>query len=239
LRRFAFLWDARRRLSRDSKRADNGEQELSPGKLGQSYVYLSTRGRVTSKTLDSQMATERLCEPSVKPAPMAQLDIPYATDLGLTYLAMSHDAGFSHGLSGAQPYFDIIRRAIIHRMTVLYALPSSAGRLFEDTLVPARTRRVVEHIDANLSRDLRLAELSEIAGSSRAHFARAFRNVTGVSAHAFVLQRRLAEALRLVRQRRMPVKEIAAQCGFADRTHLSRAFKTYFGASPSTIFHDP
>jgi AraC family transcriptional regulator len=84
-----------------------------------------------------------------------------------------------------------------------------------------------------LACDLRLVELSSVAGISRSHFARAFRNSAGMAPHAFVLQRRLARAVEWLTPRTLSMREVAARCGFADQAHLTRAFKSQFGYAPS------
>ena len=102
-----------------------------------------------------------------------------------------------------------------------------------EILVPARARRVIDYIESNLASDLRLIELSAVAGISRSHFARAFRNTVGMAPHSFVLQRRLARAVELLTQRKLSMREVAERCGFADQAHLTRSFKSKFGRPPS------
>jgi AraC family transcriptional regulator len=109
--------------------------------------------------------------------------------------------------------------------------PVKAG--LQEVLAPARARRVVDYIDANFACDLRLVELSSVAGVSRAHFARAFRNTVGMAPHTFVLQRRFARAVECLAPRTLSMREVAARCGFADQAHLTRAFKSPFGHPPS------
>jgi AraC family transcriptional regulator len=99
--------------------------------------------------------------------------------------------------------------------------------------VPAKARRVIDYIEANMESDLRLAELGAVAEISRAHFARAFRNTVGMTPHAFVLQRRVARALELLTSRSLSINEVAVRCGFADQAHLTRVFKSRFGYPPS------
>jgi AraC family transcriptional regulator len=94
---------------------------------------------------------------------------------------------------------------------------------------------VIDYIEANLACDLRLVELSAVAGVSRSHFARAFRNAVGMAPHAFVLQQRLARAIEWLTPRTLSMSEVAARCGFADQAHLTRAFKSKFGRPPSLL----
>jgi AraC family transcriptional regulator len=153
-------------------------------------------------------------------------------DVGLAHLAEAYEVVLSRGMPVTQLYFDIIRQAIVYRIVLRHATRPITGSVPE-ILVPAKARRVIDYVEANLTRDLRLVDLCAVAGVSRAHFARAFRNTIGMAPHAFVLQRRLAQAVELLALRVLPVGEVAQRCGFADPAHLARAFKSRFGYAPS------
>jgi AraC family transcriptional regulator len=176
-----------------------------------------------------------LSELSINPSGMELREIPFSTDVGLARLVRAHQDGLARGLCGSELYFDIIRQAILNRIVVRHATRSISKEAFSEMLSSTKIRRIADYVDANLSGELRLLELATVAGFSRAHFARAFKNMMGMSPHAYVTQRRLARALDLVRKRDMSIAEIAQDCGFADQAHLSRSFKTYYGMSPSLI----
>ena len=53
------------------------------------------------------------------------------------------------------------------------------------------------------------------------------------SPQTFIRTLRLKHAGQLLRESTDPVSEIAAQVGFLEPTHFSRAFKQQFGVSPS------
>jgi AraC-like DNA-binding protein len=178
---------------------------------------------------------EQLSELSINPSETELREIPFSTDAGLESLVTAHQEGLAEGLRGNELYFDTIRQAILNRIVVRHATRQISMKAFSETLSPAKTNQVLDYINANLSRELRLLELATVAGFSRAHFARAFRNMTGMSPHTYITERRLARALCLVRKGRMTIAEIALDCGFADQSHLSRSFKTYYGVSPSRV----
>jgi AraC family transcriptional regulator len=159
-------------------------------------------------------------------------DIRSTADVGLAHFAEVYDAISSCGIPVTQLYFDIIRQAMVDRIIRRHATRPIHGG-FCEFLVPARARRVMEYVETNLANDLRLVELSAVAGSSRSHFARAFRNTVGMAPHAFVLQRRLARAVDLLARRKLSMQEVADRCGFSDQAHLTRCFKSKFGHPPS------
>jgi AraC family transcriptional regulator len=95
-------------------------------------------------------------------------------------------------------------------------------------------RRVLERMQADLSANLNLATLAAESGYSRAHFLRTFRAATGQTPHHYLMELRLAKAQALISNRSRPLIDIAAACGFSSHAHLTTAFRSRFGSSPST-----
>jgi AraC-like DNA-binding protein len=170
---------------------------------------------------------------SVNSAAVELCDVRSTVDVGLAQLAQAYEAISLRGVPVTQLYFDTIREAMFDRIVLRHASrPIRRGP--SEILVQAKARRVIDYIEANLASNLQLVELSTVAGISRSHFARAFRNTIGMAPHTFVLQRRLARAVELlIAPPALSVKEVAARCGFADQAHLTRAFKAKFGHPPS------
>lgn len=94
-------------------------------------------------------------------------------------------------------------------------------------------RRVTEHIEANLPEPIPLTRLAQIAGLSPWHFARVFKEATGVTPHTYVIRARLQRAQERLREGEASLAEIATQTGFCDQSHLARHFRRVFGLSPS------
>jgi AraC family transcriptional regulator len=93
-------------------------------------------------------------------------------------------------------------------------------------------KRAKDLIEASLDGDISVETLAEECGLSRAHFSRCFRVSTGVPPHRWLLNRRVARAKGLLVDWSLPISEIAARCGFADQSHLSRVFKKLEGETP-------
>ena len=95
-------------------------------------------------------------------------------------------------------------------------------------------RRVVEHVQTNLDKELDVPQLAEIAGFSRAHFSRMFAASEGLPPAAFVLQERMRRAARLLTSHSLlPIKEIANLCGFDEPNYFAKVFRRFFGTSPT------
>ena len=78
-----------------------------------------------------------------------------------------------------------------------------------------------------------VAALAERAGLSPRHFARIFRQQTGMTPADFVEVARVEAARRLLEQGNDAPKRIAARCGYADMNGLRRAFVRRLGMTPA------
>ncbi len=92
--------------------------------------------------------------------------------------------------------------------------------------------RARQFLDAERTRVVRSAELEAITGLTRYDLCRQFRIALGTSPHRYLLMRRLDLARERIHQRR-PLAEVAADTGFADQAHLTRAFRAAFGLTPA------
>lgn len=95
-----------------------------------------------------------------------------------------------------------------------------------------------ERMDDDPAAELTLGALAASAGLSRYQFLRAFTRLTGLPPHAYLLQRRVQHARRLVRAG-MPLADAAAAGGFADQSHMTRCFVRSFGLTPGALAPSP
>ncbi|WP_458097179.1 helix-turn-helix domain-containing protein [Roseomonas sp. WA12] len=100
-------------------------------------------------------------------------------------------------------------------------------------LSPWQLRKVLGHIDGRLADDITVAELAGLLGLSGGYFSRAFRASLGMPPHAFILHRRLARAMAMMRASSRGLSAIAQDCGFCDQPHLTKCFRRAIGTSPA------
>lgn len=122
--------------------------------------------------------------------------------------------------------------AMVQAMAVLITRHADAPHRAVSADLPARRLRgVLEMIEAHLDQPLDLACLAQQAGLGRFQLIRAFRQALGLTPAAYVTDRRVIRARRLLGQGLPPV-EVAALVGLCDQSHLNRAFKARVGVTP-------
>lgn len=96
---------------------------------------------------------------------------------------------------------------------------------------PAAVRRALALMDDDPAAPQSLADLAAVSGLSRFQILRAVARATGLTPHAYLMQRRVQRARRLI-DGGMALAEAAAASGFADQSHMTRVFTRVFGLPP-------
>jgi len=93
-------------------------------------------------------------------------------------------------------------------------------------------RKVLEFIHTNLSDDLSLSKLSEVAHYSPYHFHRIFTEFVGETPRQYIIRLRLERITHYLNVfPALSLTELADNSGFSSLSTFSRAFKNYFGMS--------
>ena len=95
----------------------------------------------------------------------------------------------------------------------------------------APVRRILERLHDAADEPASLAELAALAGMSRTGALRRFRREVGATPGVYALQLRVRRARALL-ARGASLADAAAGAGFADQSHLTRAFGRQFGLPP-------
>ena len=97
-----------------------------------------------------------------------------------------------------------------------------------------RIHRVFDHIDTHLGDPLDLDALAGVANFSRWHFHRLFHALTGETVADRVRRRRLEVAAgRLLASPEAAAFDVALDVGFTSAAVFTRAFRAYFGVTPT------
>lgn len=162
-----------------------------------------------------------------KGAPPPLFPSPVVRDAALTRLARAaHGAVFS----GEDPLRadDLVAR-LIGELVRRHAAPRPGTPLPPPPR--AAVRRAIEFVESSFTEPITLSDIARAAGASPFHLVRAFRADTGLTPHAYVLDRRVRLARSLLRDG-MPIAGAAIRAGFCDQSHLNRRFKSLTGVTP-------
>lgn len=100
-----------------------------------------------------------------------------------------------------------------------------------DAQLAAAVRFIREHACGGIG----VGDVLRAVPMSRTAFERKFRHHFGHAPYAAIQQARLARARLLLSTTRLPVTEVAAQCGFSSGEQLAVAFKKHSWPSPRTF----
>jgi len=91
--------------------------------------------------------------------------------------------------------------------------------------------KAIRRLNAEPEAATSLAELAALSGVSRFQLLRGFFREVGTTPHAYLVQRRVRLVRRLLASGRSPA-DAALLAGFADQSHMTRAFVRQFGITP-------
>jgi AraC-like DNA-binding protein len=92
--------------------------------------------------------------------------------------------------------------------------------------------RAIQAMHARPESDWRLESLAEVAGLSRAAFARRFKRIAGDTPAHYLARVRVQRAMDMIRSTEDSLENIAERVGYRDPFVFSKAFKRLQGASP-------
>jgi len=92
--------------------------------------------------------------------------------------------------------------------------------------------KILEYINDNLSYEILVSDLSKMANFSLYYFIRVFKSEVGLTPKEYVIQQRIIKAKELIKLK-IPLSQIALDCGFYDQSHMIKYFKVYTGMNPS------
>ena len=213
-------------------RAGGEKWSFAPGS-----IFVTARGLEFSCTHDSERPTDRCLSVSYQaeavedlldagvPAPRSQ-----AVRLSARHRYLRHRLR-SCG-AGDELRVELIAGALFESLASGGASrPVRAPQNVTDVM--RRIDRAVELIEADYTRPLTLRELADAAGMSVYHFARVFRELTGLPPHRYLTAVRLRHAIRRIDEG-ASITRTCYDVGFASLSHFVTAFRKRFGVAPSS-----
>ncbi len=93
--------------------------------------------------------------------------------------------------------------------------------------------RVLRYINQRYYEDLKIEDLVRMSGFSKSTFSVYFNRYVGITPKQYITEKRIHEALRLIRDTALPFNRIAEEVGYNDFSTFFRNFCRIAGQSPS------
>ncbi|RPD47231.1 AraC family transcriptional regulator [Hymenobacter sediminis] len=130
---------------------------------------------------------------------------------------------------------DVLAGFTIQEMLVRLMQTQARQLIFQNYQQHATSHRfaaVVQYIKQHLTEQITVEKLSELACMSKATFFRVFKRELGLTPVEYIIQERLAEAKRLLRNPLTSVAEVCFRAGFNNTAYFQKLFKQYEGMTP-------
>lgn len=101
----------------------------------------------------------------------------------------------------------------------------------EETISHPLVETVSSYIDTHIQEPILVDDLAQLVHMSKYHFLRKFKELTGVTVHAFIVNKRLIRAVEELRNGKS-ITQVYQEAGFSDYSSFLRNFKHAFGVSP-------
>ena len=93
-------------------------------------------------------------------------------------------------------------------------------------------QRIIDYIDRNYANPISLRDIAAEFGYSPCHLTHAFRRTTGTPITAWIIQRRIIAAQRLLAEANVDVATACEAAGFNDLCYFTRQFVRHVGITP-------
>jgi len=93
--------------------------------------------------------------------------------------------------------------------------------------------QIKEYIDQNYFREIKLSHFAKEYFLSKEYISKLFKHEFGYNIYEYVLKVRMEKACALLSDPEIKITTIAEHLGYKDNNYFSRAFKNYYGVSPT------
>lgn len=129
---------------------------------------------------------------------------------------------------------DALADLALQELLIRIIQTQTAQRIDNDTIVDTNSTiyTITEYIRENITSSINLKDLSEKACMSTTSFYRYFKRELGISPIEFILNEKIKQAKKLLKNPGIQINEVCFMSGFDDCNYFIRLFKKHEGITP-------
>lgn len=124
-------------------------------------------------------------------------------------------------------------KAYLHQLLAVYIKEGSASSTDQKIYLNEQMSHILHYIHKYLSEDLNNELLAKELNFHPNHFIRFFKASIGMSPMKYIKKQRMKRAEFMLIASNLDITEISTRLGYKNIYHFSKAFKQYFGYSPT------
>ena len=124
----------------------------------------------------------------------------------------------------------------IHLLRNYCAFPATVKE-YTGGLPPYKLRQAIDYINDNLDQKIKLDDVAKLIDISQYYFCHLFKESTGIAPYQYVIKQRIEKARELTKQSKLPLAEIAFECGFSSQSQMTQHFRRSVGVTPK-VYRD-
>jgi AraC-like DNA-binding protein len=109
--------------------------------------------------------------------------------------------------------------------------------LSQKTTETTKVKHAHQYIQEHLHEKLTIPEIAQTVGTNQCYLKKGFKELYGCTIFDFVLENRMLKAEHFLKNSDKKLIEIAELVGYSSLSSFSKAYKNYFGISPSLVEH--
>ena len=152
---------------------------------------------------------------------------PVIRRIGLALMAEAQSGGLAGRL-----YAESLANVLAVHLLRYYTPDSDKISVALGGLTGRKLNQATEFIQDNIERDLGITEIANAVDLSPFHFARSFKQATGISPHQYLIKSRIERAKALLAKSELPIVEVGFRVGFKNQSHFTTLFRKLTSLTP-------
>lgn len=154
---------------------------------------------------------------------------PLMEQIALALISEVEGGGLTNRL-----YAESLATALAFHLVKDYSAFTSNTHTYSGGLSSRQLACAIDYINSHLDQTISLVEIADTVEVSSSHFARAFKQSTGIAPHKYLTERRIERAKSLLTDTNLPLAEIAFRLGFSSQGHFTTVFRQLLGTTPKS-----